>query len=170
MSSVVNLARRRVAALGLGLALPWAAVLAEESALQATELAAGVYAVTGATDEAVPENGGQVGNSGFLVGSEGTIVVNTGSSYAHGRRLIELAERTGGRPVVLAVLQQPLQEFVMGSAAFAERGIPVLAHQESAQLVAARCDTCLAHLQRVLGEKAMRGTRVLRPPQTVAAS
>jgi len=40
----------------------------------------------------------------------------------------------------------------------------------AAQLVAARCDTCLVHLQRLLGEEAMRGTRVLRPPQTVAAS
>jgi glyoxylase-like metal-dependent hydrolase (beta-lactamase superfamily II) len=166
----VNLARRRLAALGLGLALCASAVLADEPALQATEVAAGVYAVIGATDEAVPENGGRVGNAGFLVGSDGTIVINTGSSYAHGRRLIELAERTGGKPVVLAVLQQPLQEFVMGSAAFAERGIPVLAHAESAQLVTSRCDTCLAQLQRVLGEETMRGTRVLRPPETVTAS
>ena len=174
MPSVVNLARRclgrRLAALGLGLLLPCAAAVADEPAPQATELAPGVYAVTGATDEATLENGGRVGNGGFLVGSEGTILINTGSSYAHGRQLIELAERTGGKPVVLAVLQQPLQEFVMGSAAFAERGIPVLAHAESAQLVVARCDTCLVHLQRLLGEEAMHGTRVLRPPQTVGAS
>ena len=161
---------RRLAALGLALARPLARASAGEPELRPAEVAQGIYALIGATGEAGPENGGRIGNSGFLVGPDGTIVVNTGSSYAHGRQLIELAERTGGRPVVLAVLLQPLQEFVMGSAAFAERGIPVLAHAATAQLVTARCDTCLANLKRLLGEDALRGTRVLRPTQTIAAS
>jgi glyoxylase-like metal-dependent hydrolase (beta-lactamase superfamily II) len=174
MQPALNLERRRLgrrlAALGLALACPLARSSAGEPELTATEVAEGVYAVIGATGEAAPENGGRVGNSGFLVGAGGTIVVNTGSSYAHGRQLIELAERSGGRPVVLAVLLQPLQEFVMGSAAFAERGIPVLAHAAAARLVTARCDTCLVNLKRLLGEEALRGTRVLRPTQTLAAS
>jgi len=134
------------------------------------ELAPGVYALIGSTDEATPENGGVVGNSGFIVGPTGTTVINTGSSYAHGLRLIATAERTGGRPVVLAIMLQPLQEFVMGSAAFAERGIPVLAHELSAGLVKARCETCLKNLKTLLGEAAMQGTRVLAPPQTLKAT
>ena len=174
MHAALNPGRRR---LGRSLGVLLFALLRALTPLHAaepqerpTEVAAGVYALLGATDEATPDNGGRVGNSGFIVGPHGTIVVNTGSSYAHGRRLIELAERTGGRPVVLAVLLQPLQEFVMGSAAFAERGIPVLAHAVSAQLVTARCDVCLTNLERLLGKEAMRGTRVLRPPQTLDAS
>lgn len=137
---------------------------------EATAVAPGVYAWIGSTDEAAPENAGIVGNSGFIVGSAGTTLVNTGSSYAHGKRLIAAAERIGGKPVVLAILTQPLQEFVMGSAAFAERGIPVLAHEASARLVTARCETCLRNLVQILGEEAMQGTRVRAPALTVAAT
>jgi glyoxylase-like metal-dependent hydrolase (beta-lactamase superfamily II) len=72
--------------------------------------------------------------------------------------------------VLLAILTQPLQEFVMGSAAFAERGIPVLAHEAAARMVTARCETCLKNLQALLGEEMMAGTRVLAPPQTLATS
>jgi glyoxylase-like metal-dependent hydrolase (beta-lactamase superfamily II) len=133
-------------------------------------VAPGVYAWIGGTDEAAPENAGVIGNNGFIVGDTGTTIVNTGSSYAHGKRLIAAAERIGGKPVVMAIMTQPLQEFVMGSAAFAERGIPVLAHEASAGLVRARCDTCLKNLQTILGEEVMKGTRVLPPTQTLAAT
>lgn len=136
----------------------------------AIEVAPGVHALIGAADEPTPANQGVVGNSGFIVGSTGTVVVNTGSSYAHGRRLIELAERVGGKPVVLAVLTQPLQEFVMGTAAFTERGIPVLGHALAARLVVARCDNCLKNLTQALGAEAMRGTRVLPPNRTLEAT
>jgi glyoxylase-like metal-dependent hydrolase (beta-lactamase superfamily II) len=136
----------------------------------AEPVAAGVYAWIGSSEEAAPENGGVVGNSGFIVGSSGVILVGTGSSYAHGQRLIAEAERLGGKPVVLGIVTQPLQEFVMGAAAFAERGIPLLAHERTAALVTARCETCLKNLKRLLGEEAMRSTRVLAPGQTIAAS
>lgn len=133
-------------------------------------VAPGVYLMPGSSDEAGPDNRGIVGNSGFIVGDSGTTVINTGSSYAHGRRLIAAAERVGGKPVVLAVLTQPLQEFVMGSAAFAERGIPVLAHALSAKLVMARCDNCLKNLKTLLGDELMEGTRVLEPGLTLTAT
>lgn len=133
-------------------------------------VAPGVYAWIGGTDEAAPQNAGVIGNSGFIVGEAGTTMINTGSSYAHGKRLIATAERIGGKPVVAAILTQPLQEFVMGSAAFAERGIPVIAHAASARLVTARCETCLTNLIRILGEEVMAGTRVLPPTQTIDAT
>lgn len=133
-------------------------------------VAPGVYAWIGGTEEAAPQNDGLIGNSGFIVGESGTTLINTGSSYAHGKRLIAAAERIGGKPVLLAIMTQPLQEFVMGSAAFAERGIPVLAHEATARLVKARCETCLKNLKELLGEEVMRGTRVLEPPQTISAT
>lgn len=133
-------------------------------------VAPGVYAFFGSSDEPTPENGGVVGNTGFIVGPEGTTVIGPGSSYAHGRRLIAAAERVGGKPVVLAVLTQPVQEWVMGGAAFAERGIPVLAHELAAKLVVARCENCLKNLKLVLGDAAMEGTKVLAPTLTIAAS
>lgn len=58
----------------------------------------------------------------------------------------------------------------MGSAAFAERGIPLLAHEAAAQLIADRCETCLRNLTRLLGPEAMLGTRVVLPTLTLTTS
>jgi len=166
--SILSKSAKRLV-LGIAAAVQMAATQAAPPDAPIT-VAPGVYAWIGGTEEASPENAGVVGNSGFIVGDSGTTVINTGSSYAHGKRLIAAAERIGGKPVLLAIMTQPLQEFVMGSAAFAERGIPVLAHEASARLVQARCETCLKNLESILGAEIMQGTRVLVPQQTIAAT
>jgi glyoxylase-like metal-dependent hydrolase (beta-lactamase superfamily II) len=133
-------------------------------------VARGVHVFIGDSGEPTPANRGMVGNIGFVVGETGTVMINAGASYRHGRALLAAAERIGGKPVVLVVITQPLQEFVMGAAAFADRGIPVLAHRASAELVAARCHNCLHTLRQLLGEDEMAGTRVLPPDRRIDAS
>lgn len=134
------------------------------------EVASGVYVFIGSTDEPTPENRAVVGNNGFIVGDTGVILIGTGSSYFHGRQLIAMAERIAGKPVVLGIITQPIQEFVMGAAAFAERDIPVLAQEQTAKMITARCDNCLKNLRRLLGDEPMSGTRVLPPTIIVTAS
>jgi len=141
-----------------------------EPGLPATRVADGVYAFLGSSGEAGPANGGEVGNGGFIVGETGTVMINTGSSYRHGQRMIAAAERIGGRPVVLAVITQPLQEFVMGSAAFEEHGIPLMAQAASAALIGQRCERCLHNLTQLLGSVAMQGTRVVVPERRLSGS
>jgi len=158
-----------------GVVLGWllaacTAVPDSESELPATRVADGVYAFLGSSGEANPVNGGEVGNGGFIVGETGTVMINTGSSYRHGRRMIAAAEQIGGRPVVLAVITQPLQEFVMGSAAFEERGIPLMAQAASATLIGQRCERCLHNLTQLLGLEAMQGTQVIVPERRLSGS
>jgi len=139
-------------------------------AVESTEVAQGVHVFIGATGEASPQNRGEVGNTGFVVGETGTVMINSGASYRHGRALLEAAERIGGKPVMLLIITQPLQEFVMGTAAFVERGVPVLAHVASAKLIESRCEVCLHKLTQLLGEAEMAGTRVEVPTRQVVAS
>lgn len=159
-----------VGALTRGLALMLAfQAAASAQVLPSLDLGDGVHVLPGSTSETRPANRGEVGNAGFIVGASGTVVINTGASYRHGRRILETAESVGGKPVVAAIITQPLQEFIMGSAAFAERGIPLLAHEAAAQLIADRCETCLRNLTRLLGAETMFGTRVVVPTRTVTA-
>jgi glyoxylase-like metal-dependent hydrolase (beta-lactamase superfamily II) len=146
------------------------AVAAMAQSLPAIELAAGVHVVVGDSGEASADNGGAIGNIGIIVGGDAIVVINTGSSHRHGVRILETAEALGGKSVVLAIITQPLQEFVMGAAAFAERGIPIVAHEAAARLIVERCERCLANLTALLGEEAMRGTRVVAPDRTVSGS
>lgn len=139
-------------------------------ALDSIALGQGVFAFVGSSDEASIDNGARVGNGGFIVGPTGTLVINTGTSYQHGREMLETAVRAGGQPVTAVVITQPLQEFLMGNAAFSERGITILAPAESAELIAARCAQCLDNLKLMLGDQTMAGTRIVVPEALDQAS
>lgn len=143
------------------------ALLPPAAAGQPRALGEGVYVFQGDSAEAAPANRGEVGNIGFVVGDSGTVMINSGASRRHGRALLQAAEQIGGKPVVLVIITQPLQEFVMGAAAFTERGIPLLTHRASAELIGTRCDTCLDNLRALLGETEMTGTRVVVPERQI---
>jgi glyoxylase-like metal-dependent hydrolase (beta-lactamase superfamily II) len=122
-----------------------------------------VYMVAGSGGEAEPANRGRVGNTGFIVGREGVVVIDTGTSYRHGRELIGQVRRVTDRPIRLALLTHVRQEFLFGVAAFREQGIPVHAHRDTADLMIARCDNCLKTLRRLLGADEMAATELLSP-------
>lgn len=130
-------------------------------------VAAGVYALLGSGGEITPDNGGRTANVAFVVGSRGIVVVNTGASYREGEEIIEAVKSISDRPILLAILTHPGQEAIFGAAAFQARGISVLAHRSSANLIVARCDTCLRNLQSTLGEDRLAGTRVVEPDRLI---
>ena len=131
-------------------------------------VAAGVYVLLGSGGEITRANGGRTANVTFVVGSRGVVVVNTGVSYREGEAIIDAVKSISDRPILLAILTHPGQEAIFGAAAFQARGISVLAHRDSAELIAARCDTCLRNLRSTLGEDGMAGTRVVKPDRLIA--
>ncbi len=121
-------------------------------------LADGVYAVLG-------DAAHQGGNAGFIVGPQGVMVIDSGSSWREGQTLLDTVRSITALPIRLLLLTHARAEFIFGAGAFQDQGIPVFMHPEAAQLMAARCATCLQQLQQSRGEQAMRHTRV---PHAVA--
>jgi len=123
-------------------------ILVLSPALQAHDLepvllAEGVYAFIADRGPIPPANRGGAGNSGFIVGSSGVIVIDTGVSYRHGRAMIEAIRRITQRPVKLVIITHAQPEFLFGSAAFADLGASLLTHARSAELMRSRCERCL---------------------------
>jgi len=135
--------------------------------LTATMVAPGVYVVPGSGGAITSENDGRAANVAFVVGPGGIVVVDTGISYREGEQIIDVVKGISDQPIRLAILTHPSQEAIFGAAAFQDRGIPVLAHRLGAQLMAARCETCLRNLRSVLGETAMAATRVVEPDRLI---
>ncbi|HEX4984869.1 MAG TPA: MBL fold metallo-hydrolase [Burkholderiales bacterium] len=142
---------------------------AGDAGLVPARVAEGVYAFVGSPGEISAANRGFVANSGFIVGASGVVVVDTGTSYLHGRRMLEAIGLVTDKPVELVVLTHAVQDFIFGAAAFAERGIPVLAHRETAALMKARCAHCLENLRPVLGGE-LAGTRLVLPQREIDAT
>lgn len=130
-------------------------------------VAPGVYVMLGDGEAVAPANRGIVANNGFIVGSSGVTVIDTGSSYRYGRALIEVIHKVTPLPIELVIITHQAPEFVFGASAFRDQGVPILAHQRAAELIRDRCAICLKNLRRTLGEDEMAGSRVTVPERTV---
>ena len=137
------------------------------AALTPQRIAPDVYAFIGGVGPLSKNNAGNVGNSGFIVGRDGVIVIDSGASYSHGKQMIAAIAKVTRKPLRLLIVTHGVQEFLFGNAAFQELGVPLLAHRETAGLIRSRCETCLKNLRQILGEAQMRGTKVVVPFQLV---
>ena len=122
-----------------------------ESALQ--QLAEGVYAVMGDPHTATA-------NAGFIVGPQGVMVIDSGGSWREGQALIRQVRGVTSLPIRLLLLTHARADVIFGATAFQEEAVPVHMHQDAAQLMRARCATCLQQLQAQWGVDAMVHTRV----------
>ena len=61
------------------------------------EVAAGPYSVRGAPGEFGPANLGRIGNAGFIVGGDGVVAADTGTSHRRGLALGEDAAQCARR-------------------------------------------------------------------------
>jgi glyoxylase-like metal-dependent hydrolase (beta-lactamase superfamily II) len=131
------------------------------------ELAPGVYAVVGENAEASVGNHGAVGNQGVLIGQDGVILIDTGTSAQYAVELLESVRELTSEPVVLAINTHADPAFIFGNGTLISQGVPVLAHRRAAQLIQQRCMQCLKNLVQILGDETMRGTAVTVPTQTI---
>jgi glyoxylase-like metal-dependent hydrolase (beta-lactamase superfamily II) len=134
------------------------------------KLAPGVYVQRGADEAPSTANHGGVANLGVLVGPDGVIVVNTGSSSEHGAALLGAVGRLTDRPVVLAIDTQASPDQVLGNSAFTVRGIPVLAHRDTDAFMHAHCDACVADVKAKAGTDALAASPVAWPTRLIDGS
>jgi glyoxylase-like metal-dependent hydrolase (beta-lactamase superfamily II) len=134
------------------------------------QVAPGVYVMPGEPAEANRENQGNVANTGFIVGEDGVIVVDTGTSDAYGKYLLAAIEKITAKPVLLAINTHAAPAHIFGNGAFVRRQVPILAHRDTDSTIRRRCETCLNKLQTTLGADLMQGTALVPPTQLIDAS
>lgn len=134
-----------------------------QTMLAAQQVAPGVYLFAGHPGQADPANAGRIGNVSFLVGPLGVLVIDSGSSYAHGLDLLQAIGQVTDQPIRALLLTQARPEFIFGAKAFQDAGVPVWMHQRAMDLMFERCGLCLNRLRHALGERLMHGSEIVRP-------
>jgi glyoxylase-like metal-dependent hydrolase (beta-lactamase superfamily II) len=148
------------------MSLPWFATLpacaTDAGAVTAAphRIVEGVWVFQGVGGDISVQSGARHGNGGFVVGARGVFVIDAGVSHRHGVERLAAIRRVTSLPILGVLLTHAMQEFIFGASAFQAEGIPVLMHKDAAQLMAARCETCLKTLKRELGEETMQASRV----------
>ncbi len=75
--------------------------------LVARPVATDVYAFIGKTEDFDTRNGGNIVNTGFIVGAEGIVVIDTGPSLRYGQQMRQAIARVSAKPVVLVINNPP---------------------------------------------------------------
>ena len=122
---------------------------------QVQSLAPGVYVVQGDAQS-------QWGNAGFIIGTQGVMVIDSGLSWSQGQALIDTVRSITSLPIQMLLLTHARAEFIFGAGAFQTQGVAVYMQQDAARLMEARCATCLQQLQKTRGSATMYRTQVPR--------
>ncbi|HJV27370.1 MAG TPA: quinoprotein relay system zinc metallohydrolase 1 [Aromatoleum sp.] len=86
--------------------------------LSPREIAPGVFVFIGRNEDFTVENGGNILNTGFIVGPEGVVVIDTGSSRRYGEQMLAAIRRVTTKPVVLALNTHHHPDHFLGNQAF----------------------------------------------------
>jgi len=120
----------------------------------ARRIASGVYAVPGDTGR------GSEGrpNAGFIVTSEGVVVVDALASPRQGEALLRTIRTVTSRPIRWLILTHHHPDHTFGAVVFRKEGAKVVAHPDTRTLASeAGPDALVADWVRVVGLDAMRG-------------
>ena len=156
---------RWLAALAAAVASTLASAADFDYQLQPRKVAEGVYALIGKSENFSRDNGGNIVNTGFIIGRDGVIVIDSGPSKAYGEQQRAAIARVTDKPIVQLLLTHAHPDHVFGNQAYP--GIPVASLPATAVTLTQSGDALLGNLYRLVGD-AMRDTEV-RLPNAVAA-
>ncbi|HIF17351.1 MAG: quinoprotein relay system zinc metallohydrolase 1 [Cycloclasticus sp.] len=128
--------------------------------LKATKVAENTYVFVGETEDFTFENGGNIVNTGFIVTSDGVVVIDTGSSLRYGNQMKEAIASVTDKPVVLVYITHHHPDHFLGNQAF--KGVGIVALGETIKNINNEGAGFADNLYLMVGDW-MRGTDVLAP-------
>ncbi len=126
-----------------------------ESRLEFQEIADGIFAHEG--DVAPFESGhrGDLSNTGFVIGDEAVLVIDSGGSYDLGGEIYLAVREKTDLPIVGVVLTHMHPDHIYGARFFEEIDVPVYANMLMEEAMLARIDSYEQNYVEVLGPREM---------------
>ena len=129
------------------------------------EVIPNVWSAIGATAPPTYENSGHNNNLSFIVTGEGVVVVNGGAAAVLAKALHDEIRAVTDQPVVLVINENGQGHAMLGNSYWADQGVPILAHSETAHEVEENGDFVLQGM-RVYNKDKAEGTEVVGPTIT----
>lgn len=134
--------------------------------LRAQHVADDVYVFVGKTEDFTTANGGNIVNTGFIVGQEGVVVIDSGPSLRYGEQMRQAIAAVSTRPLALVINTHHHPDHFLGNQAFA--GVPLAALPATIDGIAREGNAFAENLFRLTGDW-MKGTEVRVPQRPLAA-
>ncbi len=126
------------------------------------EVAPDVYVFMGANEHFSFANGGNILNTGFIVGSDGVIVIDTGPSKQYGEAMRRAISSVTDKPVAQVFISHFHPDHFLGSQGFA--GTPISALPDTVRGIRAQGELFNDAMYRLVGPW-MKGTEVVVPEE-----
>ena len=127
---------------------------AAELVLQPVKVAPNVYAVIGDLGPQTHANKGFNNNLGFVVTTDGVLVINSGPSVKVAKALHAAIQKITKQPVKWVVNGNSQSHYWLGNTYFKNLNIPILAHREAGRLMQEMGATQLQSAKNLLKEQA----------------
>ncbi len=134
--------------------------------LEPRQIADGVFVLVGLKEDFSFANGGNIVNTGFIVGPDGVIVIDTGSSRRYGEQMLAAIRRITDRPVVMTLNTHHHPDHFLGNQAFPADTLAALPGTIAA--IRSEGEAFNANMYRLNGDW-MRDTEVVVPTRELSA-
>lgn len=129
------------------------------------KIADNIYSAIGALQPYTYENSGHNNNLSYVIGEQGILVVNGGSSYLLAKALHDEIKKVSDKPVLYVVDENAQAHAVLGNNYWKEQGAKVIAHIDAANKVEETGAELLLSMQNYAKEKAA-GTELVAFDET----
>ena len=134
--------------------------------LQAQAVSDGVHVFIGRSEDFDTRNGGNIVNTGFIVGPQGVIVIDSGPSLRYGEQMRRAIAAISPQAVVRVINTHHHPDHFLGNQAFAD--VPLAALPATIKGIAGEGNAFAENLFRLSGDW-MKGTEVVVPTEALAA-
>lgn len=141
---------------------------AQAAAIGVTEVAPGIFVHQGRFADVNPDNGGDISNLSFIVGTDAVAVIDTGGSAKIGATVKDAIAAVTALPVRYVINTHMHPDHVFGNAAFKNDGTTFVAHYKMARGLANRAESYLARNKEWMGDDNFAGTEIVLPTQAIA--
>lgn len=130
--------------------------------LKPEKIAADTYVFIGKKEDFTLENGGNIVNTGFIVTTEGVVVIDTGPSLIYGQQMRDAISTVTDKPVVKVLLTHHHPDHIFGNQAFTD--VPIYALPETVKAIKLEAAGFLDNVYRMVGDW-MKNTDVINDIQ-----
>lgn len=132
------------------------------------EVAPGIFVHRGHHGVYAPANGGDICNTGYIVGSDAVAVIDTGGTALIGRALRDRIRSLTNRPIRYVINTHMHPDHVLGNAAFKQDEPAFIGHAKLKAALVARADRYLSYNSQAVGAAAFAGTEIVLPTEAIA--
>lgn len=136
------------------------------TALEATPVTDGVYAIVGPMDQRNPQNLANNATFGFVVTGAGVVLIDPGGSYKGAAQIAATIKSITVKPITHVINTGGQDHRWLGNGYFKERGAVIIASTAAVADHKARVNDQFFGLNALIGEDAMMGTRDVYATQT----